>query len=41
MAKKIVINETEKSIDCIMLFKKNIIPEWEDPSNAEGGSLIV
>ena len=24
-----------------MLFKKNVLPKWEDPQNTEGGSLMI
>jgi translation initiation factor 4E len=27
-------------IDCFMLFRKGIRPEWEDPKNAQGGHLL-
>ena len=41
MTRKVIFDDQEKIIDCIMLFKKDIIPEWEDPKNAQGGSLIL
>ncbi len=28
-------------IECIMLFKEGIRPEWEDPENAGGGHFVV
>lgn len=28
-------------IDCLMLFRKNIKPEWEDPKNAKGGHFMI
>ena len=40
--------ETEKEpqfenlpVDCLMLYRKNIKPEWEDPKNAEGGHFTI
>ena len=30
----------EMQIDCFMLFRKGIRPEWEDPKNARGGHLL-
>lgn len=34
-------DESEKVVECLMLFKKGIQPSWEDPANHFGGSLIV
>ena len=39
--RKIILNNEEKTLECLMLFKKGIQPEWEDKKNAEGGSLIL
>lgn len=29
------------SIDCLMLFRENCKPEWEDPKNARGGHFMI
>ncbi len=30
----------EMQIDCFMLFRKGIRPEWEDPKNHSGGHYL-
>ena len=31
----------ESTIECLMLFKENIEPTWEDKANCTGGSFIL
>lgn len=39
--KKVVKGNEESTIECLMLFKENIEPTWEDPANCTGGSFIL
>ncbi len=39
--KKVIDKGEETSVECLMLFKENIEPKWEDPANSVGGSFVL
>lgn len=39
--RKLIVNNEEKVLETLMMFKKGILPEWEDKINSQGGSLVL